>query len=894
MTKMIDNIDSPKISFLLYRNYWIHAVLAFLLISILLISISIPMTMPVEAKPIKDKNIKQHDKTGDINSKECKDCHDKINQDTNQNSNRQQATTGVQNKLFIGSASISSNNIAGGMRSIGNLTAILEIGQTPYQLGPFFRGWYYGWSWWDNDDFGSEKQKNLIALMVLDNTTGTAMPITGLTTRPIWPQASYRQHSGVYSYKADIGPSPITTLKNYPDNTEIWMIKEINLTGISNASLTFWTWYSMETEWDYGYVAISTNGNNWINLPGTLTTNTNPNGNNLGNGITGSSSGWVQETMSLTPYVGSKILLGFRFKSDAAVNQEGWYVDDILLTGGGTTIFSDNSETPTAIKTLNANVTYPHLTIINATDPLTGTATLQYTYNIQQVSLQEDIGHPGTYIGYFKYDPFAEQYSGNYDVTLDTVINGTSISISTQFQTTIFGCQSCHNKQVNNVETSLVHGEGGGMQSCTYICHGGSRGLYGDNFMDTINANPIHVHEMKYGHRGGFLQGAYYPQPPYDVPSHVTNTTCEQCHTSFLHDNTGTDTTKIASYTLHGTNINFSLGVHQGLTCENCHGNLSYPSIPQGQYQLNGKLGNYSPSFTSYEAFTDTYIVNVSGININGGNGFNVTVTGSGTTKTVSLYVIGPADNTTTGLQGPCWVNTCYRTQNLETPINLNIANPYKGTWLVKLIQLQEGAIDYTISSSYPIERKPIIKIPECSNCHNSNGQIPNWNPGYAHADSNGDGNLDVQCRMCHGAMHDIVVKKCQDCHTVAPTGHIIAEPTFSQYITSQCLSCHDDPHVVKSEVDSCIECHGTNYTGASPSVSDTFVDIGKFNTSIHQNINSTVPDTVTNEDCWTCHYNKNMYRDNIRKCRDCHKRVGQWHGNANITANLTELSMGQ
>jgi hypothetical protein len=83
-----------------------------------------------------------------------------------------------------------------------------------------------------------------------------------------------------------------------------------------------------------------------------------------------------------------------------------------------------------------------------------------------------------------------------------------------------------------------------------------------------------------------------------------------------------------------------------------------------------------------------------------------------------------------------------------------------------------------------------------------------------------------------------------------------------------------------------CIGCHGTNYTGANPKVSTTLVDIYAFNESIHRNINNTPIDTLTNDDCWRCHYQKDMNRQNIRKCGDCHRKPSQWHGNANITTN--------
>jgi len=305
--------------------------------------------------------------------------------------------------------------------SSGNYTAILSAGQTPYQIGIFFRGepangGYTSWSWWDGM-FGQEKQKNLITLMVFDNSSGTAKPLTELITPPTYPQVTRRNHSANYSYKADTADPTITyrydpggkivyAENNYENNVDLWMIKEINLTGVVSANLTFWTWYVIETNWDYGYVSVSTdNSNSWINLPGSLTTNTNPNGNNDGNGITGNSNGWKLETMDLTPYAGKNILIRFRFKSDAAVNEEGWYIDDIKVTAGNQILFSDDAETPIETRTLSVNVTYPKLTLINITDPLTDATILQYTQRTQQVDLIKDTGHPGTYYGYFVYTP---------------------------------------------------------------------------------------------------------------------------------------------------------------------------------------------------------------------------------------------------------------------------------------------------------------------------------------------------------------------------------------------------------------------------------------------------------------------------------------------------------
>lgn len=81
--------------------------------------------------------------TGEISDPECSGCH--------------LASQPEQSQLY---PIQQNNNLIFNSMSDSNYTAILTIGQTPYQLGPFFRDGGNGWSWWDSDDFGTEKQKN--------------------------------------------------------------------------------------------------------------------------------------------------------------------------------------------------------------------------------------------------------------------------------------------------------------------------------------------------------------------------------------------------------------------------------------------------------------------------------------------------------------------------------------------------------------------------------------------------------------------------------------------------------------------------------------------------------------------------------------------------------------
>ncbi|MCC7142656.1 MAG: immune inhibitor A [Candidatus Eisenbacteria bacterium] len=97
-------------------------------------------------------------------------------------------------------------------------------------------------------------------------------------------------------------------------------------------SLVYWTWHNIESGWDYGYVEVSTDGRTYTPIAGTYTTNSDPNGHNLGNGITGNSSGWKQATHSLAAYTGQTIWIRFRYNTDAGQANAGWYVDDISPT----------------------------------------------------------------------------------------------------------------------------------------------------------------------------------------------------------------------------------------------------------------------------------------------------------------------------------------------------------------------------------------------------------------------------------------------------------------------------------------------------------------------------------------------------------------------------------
>ena len=115
------------------------------------------------------------------------------------------------------------------------------------------------------------------------------------------------------------------------DDLDNWMTKSFSLA--SGASLTAKANVQIEPDWDYAYLVASTDGGaSWETVETNLSTNSDPNGQNFGNGITGHSAGWVDLTADLSAYTG-EVTLGFRYWTDVAEVHPGFMVDNIAVTG---------------------------------------------------------------------------------------------------------------------------------------------------------------------------------------------------------------------------------------------------------------------------------------------------------------------------------------------------------------------------------------------------------------------------------------------------------------------------------------------------------------------------------------------------------------------------------
>jgi len=150
---------------------------------------------------------------------------------------------------------------------------------------------------------------------------------TGTTTAKLLPIDA---HSGKWMWWSNRGDLANTHLTRAVDLSR----------APGKATLTFWTWYDIEKNFDYGYVEVSTDGGRtWDVLPGKGTTTDNPNGASYGAGFTGKSGAaddkspaqWVQEQIDLSAYAGKQILLRFEYITDDAFNAPSWAVDDIAI-----------------------------------------------------------------------------------------------------------------------------------------------------------------------------------------------------------------------------------------------------------------------------------------------------------------------------------------------------------------------------------------------------------------------------------------------------------------------------------------------------------------------------------------------------------------------------------
>ncbi len=226
-----------------------------------------------------------------------------------------------------------SGNVGGAENSTGFWTLMSQgsygssgkpkdgIGTEPIHMSAYEK-WFLGWAKNRTLKFGNNKDFWLSPAET--QTSDFQLLIVRLPDKELQLDVG-TPYAGSYFYYSGSG--------NNLDNS---MSRSIALPG-GNPQLAAKIRYDIEQDWDYAYVTVD-----GVPLHTNLSTSDDPNGQNPGEGITGTSNGnWVDLTADLTAYAGQTVTLAFHYWTDVAGGGTGASLDDIAITGQAT----DGAET---------------------------------------------------------------------------------------------------------------------------------------------------------------------------------------------------------------------------------------------------------------------------------------------------------------------------------------------------------------------------------------------------------------------------------------------------------------------------------------------------------------------------------------------------------------------
>ncbi len=145
------------------------------------------------------------------------------------------------------------------------------------------------------------------------------LTFSGSTATGLLPEDAY---SGDHAFWSNKG-----------DESDMTLTREFDFNGVNAPiELTYRTWYDLEEDYDYVFLEASEDGEHWQILITPSGTAEDPSGNSYGWGYNGVTAGWIEESVDLSQYAGKRISLRFEYVTDAAVNGEGFLLDDVAIT----------------------------------------------------------------------------------------------------------------------------------------------------------------------------------------------------------------------------------------------------------------------------------------------------------------------------------------------------------------------------------------------------------------------------------------------------------------------------------------------------------------------------------------------------------------------------------
>lgn len=158
---------------------------------------------------------------------------------------------------------------------------------------------------------------------------------------------------------------------NYANNLDInATLDPFSLQGFTSATLSFWTKYDLETNWDYIYLEISTNGINWTQL----------------DQFTGTQTNWVKKQYPLTIYLDEPFIqIRFNFVSDYSITRDGMNIDNFEISVVGEGYKHHQIQIPEGWSGISSYIALPNIAISNVIGPISNQliylSNLGYTYS---------------------------------------------------------------------------------------------------------------------------------------------------------------------------------------------------------------------------------------------------------------------------------------------------------------------------------------------------------------------------------------------------------------------------------------------------------------------------------------------------------------------------------
>ncbi len=144
------------------------------------------------------------------------------------------------------------------------------------------------------------------------------LKFTGSTVVGLLPTDA---HSGNYVFWSNRG-----------DESDMTLTREFDFTNASAPiNMSFAMWHDLETDYDYVFLEASTDGKTWQILTTPSGTGEDPSGNSYGWGYNGQTNDWKTEKVDLSQFAGQKVQIRFEYVTDAALNGEGFLLDDVQI-----------------------------------------------------------------------------------------------------------------------------------------------------------------------------------------------------------------------------------------------------------------------------------------------------------------------------------------------------------------------------------------------------------------------------------------------------------------------------------------------------------------------------------------------------------------------------------